>query len=282
MVGGMAIHRTRYSIGAMFKNFKSQILPVVSSQDRPFLKRLFENAHVMQSNGKRLHVGIGLRMIRAKQGICCFTTEGHHRIWKSFCDHCSLCLKLSNSDTLGKYRHQLSDPRLCSLLNVENPIWHTVSIDLLGLYILKQYRGARGKLSTYKAYSLFFCDLATGLVDIVMLDASKEEDCTRAIGTFANRHRVLTKLVVDSGPQLKALASNPVYQAASSMGVKICPVAVFHQFLNFCERSIQTYKNLMTTMKRSIDLSIYNQSDILIELLDKHAMVNRVTSLRPI
>ena len=103
------------------------------------------------------------------------------------------------------------------------------------------------KLTTYKAYSLFFCDLATGLVDIVMLDASKEEDCTRAIGTFANRHHVPATLVMDSGLQLKALASNPVYQAASSMGVKICPVAAFHQFLNYCERSIQSYNNLMTS-----------------------------------
>ena len=109
-----------------------------------------------------------------------------------------------------------------------------MSIDLLGPYILKQFRGARGKLSTYKAYGLFFCDLATGLVDIQMMDASKEEDCTRAITIFANRHRVPSKLVVDSGPQLKALASNPVYQAASSMGVRICPVAASHKFLNFC------------------------------------------------
>ena len=115
-----------------------------------------------------------------------------------------------------------------------------------------------------------------------MMDASKEEDCTRAITTFSNRHRVPSKLVVDSGPQLKALASNPVYQAASSMGVKIEPVAAYHQFLNYCERAIQVYKNLMNTMKRSIDKSIYDQSDTLIELLEKHAMVDRVMSLRPI
>ena len=66
------------------------------------------------------------------------------------------------------------------------------------------------------------------------------------------------------------------------MGVKICPVAAFHQFLNYCERSIQSYKSLMTTMKSSIDLSIYQQSDTLIELLDKQGMVFRMMSMRPI
>ena len=180
MTGGVAIHKTRYSIETMTTIFQSKILPVVSSKDRPFLKRLFEHAHVMHQNDKRLHVAIGLSKIRSKQGVCCFTVEGHRRIWKSFCDHCSLCLKLSTSDSLGKYRHQLSDPRLCSLLTVESPIWHTVSIDILGPYILKQYRGPRGCLSTYKAYGIYFCDLATGLADIVMMDASKQEDVSQA------------------------------------------------------------------------------------------------------
>ena len=260
--------------------FQSKILPVVSSKDRPFLKRLFEHAHVMHQNDKRLHVGVGLSMIRSKQGACCFTVECHRRIWKSFCDHCSLCLKLSTSDSLGKYRHQLSDPRLASLLPVQSPVWHTVSIDILN--ILKQYRGVRGRLSTYKTYGLYFCDLATGLADIIMMDASKQEDVFRAIGTFANRHWVHATLVMDSGPQLKTLQDNPIYQAASSMGVRISPVAAYHQFLNYCERSIQSYKSLMTTMKASINLSIYQQSDTLIELLDKHGMVFRMMSMRPI
>ena len=155
MAGGVAIHKTRYSIETMTTIFQSKILPVVSSKDRPFLKRLFEHAHVMHQNDKRLHVAIGLSMIRSKQGVCCFTVEGHRRIWKSFCDHCSLCLKLSTSDSLGKYRHQLSDPRLASLLPVESPVYHTVSIDILGPFILKQYRGARGCLRTYKSYGLY-------------------------------------------------------------------------------------------------------------------------------
>ena len=38
----------------------------------------------------------------------------------------------------------------------------------------------------------------------------------------------------------------------------------------------------MGTMNRSINKSIYDQSDMLIDLLEKHGMVDRVMSLRPI
>ena len=115
-----------------------------------------------------------------------------------------------------------------------------------------------------------------------MMNGSKQGDVCKAIATFGNRHRVPATLVMDSGPQLRNLDQNPIYQAASSMKVRISPVAPFHQFLNFCERSIQSYKGLMTSMKASIDLSIYAQNDTLIDLLDKHSMVFRIMSMRPV
>ena len=42
------------------------------------------------------------------------------------------------------------------------------------------------------------------------------------------------------------------------------------------------YKNFINTLKRNIDRSIYDQYDTLFDLLEKHAMVDRVMSLRPI
>ena len=58
-----------------------------------------------------------------------------------------------------------------------------------------------------------------------MMDGSSAEDCTRGINTFSNKHRIPSKIVVDAGPQLKTLATNPVFMAASDLGVKIEPVA---------------------------------------------------------
>ena len=40
MVGGVGIHKTGYSIETMTEIFQSQILPVVSSKDRPLIHLL--------------------------------------------------------------------------------------------------------------------------------------------------------------------------------------------------------------------------------------------------
>ena len=281
-VSGLYIHSTRYSASAMNAIFQSQVLPVVSSQDKPLLKRLYEHSHIKRTNGCRMHIPIGLTLIRSKQGVCCCTAEGLRRIFKAFADRCTLCLKVTADERLGKYAHRLSDPRQTTLLAQQNPIWHTVSLDLIGHFTLCQFRLARGKHSTYKAWGLFFCDLASGLCSIEMMDGSTAEHCTRAITTFSNKNRIPAKMIVDAGPQLKSLQNNPVFTAATNMGISVEPVAPYHQFLNFSERQIKVFKGLMMTMKRNLDRSIYDQSDTLIDVMEKFAMVQKVMSLRPI
>ena len=256
-IAGLYIHRTRYSAPAMNAIFQSQVLPIISSQYKHLLKRLYEHSHIKSTSGRRMHIPIGLTMIRSKQGV--------RRIFKAFADK-----------KLGKYAYRLSDPRLTTFLAQQNPIWHTVSIDLIGNFTLSQFRSARGKHSTYKAWGLFFTDLASGLCDIQMMDGSTAEHCTRAITTFANKNQIPAKIVVDAEPQLKSLTNNPVFTAATNMGINVEPVAPHHQFLNFAERQIQIL------MKRSLDRSIYDQGDTLLDLMEKFSMVHKVMSLRPI
>ena len=189
-IAGLYIHRTRYSAPVMNAIFQSQVLPVISSKDKPLLKRLYEHGHIKSTNGCRMHIPIGLTMIRSKQGVTCCTAEGIRRIFKAFSDRCTLCLKVNADEKLGKYAHRLLDSRLTTLLAQQNPIWHTVSLDLIGNFNLSQFRSARGKL--------FFTDLASGLSDIQMKDWSTAEDCTRAITTFTNKNRIPAKIVVDA------------------------------------------------------------------------------------
>ena len=75
-VEGLFIHKTRYSHSAMTKIFQSQILPVISSKDRNLLKKLFELNHVETSNGRQLHLPLGLTMVKSKTGITFATAEG--------------------------------------------------------------------------------------------------------------------------------------------------------------------------------------------------------------
>ena len=90
------------------------------------------------------------------------------------------------------------------------------------------------------------------------MDGATSEDVTRAIATFGNKHRIPAKIVVDAGPQLKALSNNPIFDSTTTMGVPVETVAPNHQFLNFSERQIQVFKGLMTTMKKNKDKSIYD------------------------
>ena len=151
----------------MNKIFQSQILPVISSKDKNLLKRIFELNHIENTNGRRLHLPLGLTMVRSKTGITCYTAEGIRRIFKTFSSRCTLCLKLDLVDEkLGRYSHRLSDLRLTALLGEENPLWHTVSMDFVGNFTLKQFINSRGKHSSYKCWGLFFSDLASGLSEI--------------------------------------------------------------------------------------------------------------------
>ena len=104
------------------------------------------------------------------------------------------------------------------------------------------------------------------------MDGSTAEHCTCAITTFSNKNRIPAKIVVDAGPQLKSLQNNPVFTAAANMGINVEPVAPYHQFLNFSERQIQVFKGLMTTMKRNLDRSIYDQGDTLLDVMEKFSM----------
>ena len=150
----------------MHKIFKSQILPVISSKDKNLLKRVFEWSHIDCMNGKRMHLPLGLTMVKTKTGITCCTAEGIRRIFKMFSDIWTLCFKVTNDDKLGKYAHRLSDPQLVSLLGEQSPLWHTVSLDLIGNFNLKQFRGSRGKCSSYKCWGIFITDLASGISEV--------------------------------------------------------------------------------------------------------------------
>ena len=102
-VSGLYIHRTRYSAPAMNAIFQSQVLPVISSQDKPLLKRLFEHSHIKSTNGRRMHIPIGLTLVRSKQGVCCCTAEGLRKVFKAFADRCTLCLKFSTKSDLAHH-----------------------------------------------------------------------------------------------------------------------------------------------------------------------------------
>ena len=72
------------------------------------------------------------------------------------------------------------------------------------------FRNSRGKSSSEKCCGLFLTDLASGLSEVQLMDGSTAQNVTRAITAFSNKNRIPTKIVVDTGPQLKAMLNNRV------------------------------------------------------------------------
>ena len=112
---------------------------------------------------------------------------------------------MQRSEAGGEYKHQLGNPRLMDLLGVENPLYHTVSADLVGPFNVSQYQGARGRMSRFKLHGLFIADLATSLTTVILMDGATKCDIIKALGTFAATNCLPQNVVTDAGPQLKHL-----------------------------------------------------------------------------
>ena len=119
----------------------------------------------------------------------------------------------SKDETRGAFDHSLGDPRIMGLLGEQSPVWHTVSMDILGPFVLKQYQDARGNRSSYKDTGLCLTDLASGLTHCQLMDGATKTHVITGLAAFAHRFRLPSVCVADSGPQLKHLDTNQIFDA---------------------------------------------------------------------
>ena len=123
-------------------------------------------------------------MSKAKYGILCITSDRLRTIYRTFLKHCTGCSK--STDKGGEYTHELGDPRIMDLMGVENPLWHTISADIVGPWNFSQFQDARGRNSRFKLHGLFICDLANFLVNVILMDGAMSSDVVKAIATFCS------------------------------------------------------------------------------------------------
>ena len=282
VVNGLCLQQSRYSHEAMDKIFGCSFMPVISTSDKSLTKRIFENAHVrfittQEALIEQVHSNLTLTMQSAKFGPHAVTTFNMRSIFKTFKAKCPFCLKHDFSSEDGKFVHKLSDPRLVSLLCEESPVFHTSSGDIVGPFTVKSFHGSRGKNATYCINGLFLADLCTGLVSVTLMDNCTKTDVYQALRDFASKYRVPQAVVTDKGPQLA-----PLTEGLKLMGIKHEAMEAGHQFLNFSERSIQTWKGIMGSMRTSLNRSIYDQGDTLIQLNSKLLLAEEIMSLKPI
>ena len=191
-----------------------------------------------------------------------------------------MCVLKSSGD--GAYGYRLGDPALLGILGEESPVWHSVSMDLIGPFILRQFDKARGKGSTYKVFGLTCTDLASGVTEVITMDGATSKHVMRGILMLCNRYRTPKKIIVDAGPQLKSLENNPLLEAVTASKISLHPVCAGHQFLNWTERQIGVLKKLMFSLNGDKDRSMFDQGDTLISLQSKLLVCFKVMNMRTV
>ena len=272
---------------AMNKVFGSLFLPIVSSRDTLFLKRVFERSHVdyILKNTDLLcttHLSLGQTLQVARRGILCVDSSGLRRTFKKFVQNCPTCLKMNFDSPDGRFTHITTNPRLLTVFGQETVCFHTVSCDLTPRFIIKNFHGSRGRRPTYKIYGLFITDLVTGTTSVELMDHATSTHVVAAIASFANKFRKPALVICDAGPQLKTLEHNPIWEGLRRSGIEVRGVAPRHQFLNFAERAYQEWKSVMEGMRQDVNRTIYSQDDTIIELMHKLNLAANILNSAPI
>ena len=285
-IAGIFFVKTRYSREGMRKVFQTDLLPLVSGKDRDLLYRAFQNAHVVKNPAQQLennttaHLSVSLTVQLMKTGFSALVSGKLRTMVASWVSKCPHCIRVGGIDR--SFTHAAQDPRILSLVGVENPIYQVVSLDLFcDVYVLAHKR-ARGKPS-YGVNILIAGDLISKSVSFVVLDGAKSHDICQGIQQLALKHRLPRIILVDSGPQLKNLGDHEeLTQALSLDGIKIIAVPQGHQMANHVERLIGEAKKVLNSLREDTNSSLYRQPQTLLELIGKLNLVESVMSMRPI
>jgi hypothetical protein len=285
LMGGIFVSTTRYSLDGMDKVFKTQLVPLISSADKIFLFRLFQNAHIVRNPAHAhglgpAHLSVSLTTQLMKTGFTAVLVGKIRTLVSGWIGKCPHCIRLGSVER--SFTHSPEDPRILSLIGVNSPVFQCVSIDLFTEVFVLAHSRARGRPS-YPVAILVIADLISKTVCFIVLDGAKMTDVCKGLQQLALRYRMPDIMIVDAGPQLRNLSDQTeLLNALSLTEVKIVTVPQGHQFSSFSERMIAEAKKILNSLREDVNASMYRQPQTLLELLGKLSLVESVLSLRPI
>ena len=206
-------------------------------------------------------------------------------LFKKYISKCPTCLKSDIKSKDGQFSVILGTPRLSSLVGQESPVFHTVSLDIQGPWIVSNFTGAkrtRNKHGTHKVYGLIIVDLLSGAFCIEYLDHATASEVEAALKSFSALHRLPSKCIADAGSSLVSLEKNPLFSGIKRMGIQVETVETNHQLLNFSERTWQEVKGLLNSMRRNCSKTIYSQSETIVEIMRKVNLCASVVHSTPL
>ena len=283
-IGNVTLAKMRYSSEGLYQVFETNLIPIISSSHKLLVYRLFQRAHIVGNPTKpslgSAHLSLSLTCQRFKTGTTAALFSHMRPALAKLVQTCPFCIRVGSSERL--FSHSAEDPQVLSLLEIESPVFHCVSVDLFcDVYVLAHSK-ARGKPS-YPITIMIVADLVSKTVCFVVLDGQKTTDVVLGLQQLALRHRLPSLILLDSGPQLRNLPDHQeLTKALSDKEVKLIIVPQGHAFANFSERMIKEAKKLLNTLREDSNRSIYRQPQSLLELLGKLQLIESVLSLRPI
>ena len=276
IIEGIAFASLRLNPSSVLKVFSTNFVPFLPSDDHRLFFRLFLFSHVKSCDGKQAHLSAYLCLSSMRQGpLACLTSRQGLKV-QNLIKSCVACTRMKGG---REYTYSLGQPLLSNFLDVPDPLFHSISIDLFSGVQCSQHPRSRGKSSFPVSILVAEC-LATRNVSYVVIEDSKAASVKKGLETLAMRYRRPAVIIADHDSAFTSLLCNTSY--AEDLAVKVIIAAPRHQFVNKCERGIAQSKKILRGLREDIEKSIFQQPQTLLELHRKLDFTSFVMGFTPI
>ena len=279
VVEGIVFATLRLTQNTIHKIFASHLVPVMPKKDYKLFFRLFSHCHVapMGADGQEAHLPGFLTLSSMRSGpLACLSARQGERV-QSLMKACTSCTRRRGGEP---YTHTLGPPMLAAFVNVVDPLFASISIDIFSNFQCSQFKGARGKTSTFTVSVLIAQCMATRNISFVLLEDSKAASIRKALTNLFIRHRTPALILSDKDSAFTALLCNSSF--SRDLGIKIVIAEGRHQFANYVEGAIYSCKEILKSLKRDFDKSIFAQTPTVIDLARQLELTSYIMGFSPI
>ena len=279
VVQGIVFATLRLSQNTIHKVFKCNLVPVMPSKDFKMFYRVFSFCHIapMGSGGEKAHLPGYLTLSSMRSGPFASLSARQGARVQSLMRACTACTRRRGGEP---YTHCLGPPMLSAFVGQVDPLFASISIDIFSGFSCSQFRGARGKGSSFTVSVLIAQCMATRNISFVLLEDSKADSIKKALTNLFIRHRTPALILADKDSAFTSLLCNSSF--SQDLGIKIVIAEGRHQFANYVESAIASCKEILKSLRRDFDKSIFSQSQTIIDLARKLELTSYVMGFSPI
>ena len=208
---GVIVTRNRMGSERHSAYFGNTFLPIISPEDKEFVRLLIESAHVVKAVPQpgetaeaptgTIHLSQYLTRVKLKTGPAGVHIANSRALVRRRATTCTVCLKdeARGGDTLE------GDKFLLKKWTRNQGVWSVVNNDIIGPYLWSPSYNLRNK-SPNKAWVLVTVDALTGATSFQLMPDYSTNGYLLALKTHIARTRTPAIIVIDAGTQMRAAA----------------------------------------------------------------------------